>query len=774
MDTAPAQPWRASLPGAVGIGLLLVMVAAMWLQAQQYAQLPTRVHGADDRVALTIHQTEADYLRLREAWGQAIQEQGLVQGGEDALALRQRYDNWNRRLNVLSAEQVQNLLSGQADPALLNEHQQEHQQTLSAMQAFAQRADTALGPAPSTAATPEFYAELWPALSALGGGVQRLSNAAARQMTALADSRKLAVRQSVLSSLVMTGLLCLVAAVFAALAWDQFRQISQRRQALQDQAAQLRQAQREAQAASDAKGLFLANISHEIRTPFHGLMGMLSLLRETGLNAHQIDLLRTATESADHLLAILNDVLDMSQLETGRMTLAPAPTDLRVVLRDVEALMRPQANAKALALHLDADPGVPERLVLDATRVKQVLLNLLSNAIKFSDHGTVMLDVRIANASPPMLKFIVTDTGLGMDAATHGSLFKRSGQGDASISRQHGGTGLGLEISRDLACLMGGDITVRSKPGQGSVFQFSLPMVTAAQTSDDVARQAHALHGAGGNEEQARPLRVLVAEDHPVNRQYLAALLENMGHQAHFTANGQEAVQAAREHSFDVVLMDLHMPVLDGLGATQAIRALPDRAAAAVPIFALTADAFEQTRERCLVAGMNDFLTKPVSPQKLATSLRRLFGNTGVVPPAEPLPSSALTDPLPTLLPLHRLAIIDNTALHMALQAMPKARLLEMTTSFLDQAPETVQRLRAAIRDTQPLEVRVNAHAAKGAALNLGLAGLAATAAALHEGAAHLPAHEIARLVQRYEELLPLTRQALVEAGLTSEAVGPG
>jgi len=773
MDTVPAQPWRHSWLGAVGIGLILVMVAALWVQAQQYAQLPARVHGADDRVALTIHQTEADYLRLREAWGQAIQDQGLVQGEEDALVLRQRYDNWNRRLNVLSAEQVQSLLSGQADSAELNEHQQEHQQTLAAMRAFAQRADTALGPAPSAAATPEFYAELWPALSALGGGAQRLSNAAARQMTALADARKLAVRESNLLSLAMTGLLCLAAAVFAALAWGQFRQISQRRQALEDQAAQLRQAQREARAASDAKGAFMANMSHEIRTPFHGLMGILSSLRETGLNAHQIDLLRTATESADHLLASLNDVLDMSQLETGRMTLAPAPTDLRVVLRDVDALLRPQANAKALALHLDADPGVPERLVMDATRVKQVLLNLLSNAIKFSDHGTVMLDVRIANASPPMLKFVVTDTGLGMDAATQASLFKRSGRGDASISRQHGGTGLGLEISRHLACLMGGDITVRSKPGQGSVFQFSLPVVTAAQTSDDVAQQAHALHGTRGNEEQARPLRVLVAEDHPVNRQYLSALLENMGHQAHFTANGQEAVQAAREHSFDVVLMDLHMPVLDGLGATQAIRALPDRAAAAVPIVALTADAFEQTRERCLVAGMNDFLTKPVSPQKLATSLRRLFGNTGVVPPDEPLPSSALTDPLPTLLPLHRLTIIDNTALHMALQAMPKARLLEMTTSFLDQAPQTVQRLRAAIRDAQPQEVRVTAHAAKGAALNLGLAGLATTAAALHEGAAHLPAYEIARLVQRYEELLPLTRQALVDAGLTSEDSGP-
>ena len=560
-------------------------------------------------------------------------------------------------------------------------------------------------------------------------------------------------------SLVLTLVLMALTLTFAGIALHHLRELRERRLSLEQLAAKLRQARREAEAASESKSVFLANMSHEIRTPFHGLMGMLSLLRETGLNARQVDFLRTATESADHLLAILNDILDMSQLEAGRMTLAPASTDLRNILRDVEALMRPQANAKHLAMHFDADPGVPERVMLDATRVKQILFNLLANAIKFSDQGAVVLDVRLrvdANQNA-WLEFVVTDTGAGMDEATLSRLFHRFVQGDGSRSRRHGGAGLGLEISRNLARLMHGDITVRSKAGEGSAFNFSLPLVAVPDASgQDTPRQGQA-------DGPQRPLQVLVAEDHPVNRQYIAALLENLGHEAHFTTNGQEAVQAARARRFDVVLMDLHMPVLDGVGATKAIRALPDRAAATVPIVALTADAFEQSRERCLVAGMNDFLTKPLSPQKLATSLRRLFGSAGAG-----ADRSAHAQTLPAQASFSTgQAVIDLAALQVALQVMPRERLAQMIDTFLEQGPSTVHRLRAAVRDAQPLELRVNAHAAKGAALNLGLSALAATASALHEGAAHLPAHEIARLVQRYEEQLPLTRAALHDAGLT-------
>ena len=466
--------------------------------------------------------------------------------------------------------------------------------------------------------------------------------------------------------------------------------------------------------------------------------------------------LRTATESADHLLAVLNDILDMSQLETGRMALNPGTLELRLLLRDVEALMRPQASAKALALHIDAAPGVPERIKADATRVKQILFNLLANAIKFSDRGEVTLALRVGADvhGQPELEFIVTDTGSGMDSSTLGGLFHRFVQGDNSRSRRHGGTGLGLEISRNLARLMGGDIIVRSKLGLGSVFTFTLPLHAAPEPAKPAPTSL------GAAELAATPLQVLVAEDHPVNRQYIAALLDNLGHRAFFTVNGAEAVQAARNQHFDVVLMDLHMPVLDGVSATRAIRALPDRAAATVPIVALTADVFEQTRERCLMAGMNDFLAKPINQQQLAGMLRRLFGSS-----AGPLPNSATSSALLSARAEGQ-PVIDEAALRMARQALSGERLSALIEAYLDQGPQTVAHLRSAVRDAQPLELRVNAHAAKGAALNLGLSGLAATASALHEGAAHLPAVEIARLVQRFEDLLPITRQAVHAAGL--------
>ena len=260
----------------------------------------------------------------------------------------------------------------------------------------------------------------------------------------------------------------------------------------------------------------------------------------------------------------------------------------------------------------------------------------------------------------------------------------------------------------------------------------------------------------------ARELSVLVAEDHAVNRQFLAALLETMRHRVHFVGDGHDAVKAVAAERFDIVLMDLHMPELDGIGATRAIRALPDRAAATVPIIALTADAFPQTRERCLMAGMNDFLTKPVSPQDLTAALRRLFGREAVSDTEPPR-----TDPsLPPLVDHGDGELIDMKAIDAALSGVPRARLGTLIDEFLEQSPRTVQRLRAAVRDGQPLELRVHAHAARGVALNLGLAAIAHTAQALHEGAAHLPAHEIARLVQTFEDLIPRTRRAASLAGL--------
>jgi|CXWL01.1.fsa_nt_gi signal transduction histidine kinase/DNA-binding response OmpR family regulator len=736
---ASRTPPRLSWLGLVGFGLAVALLAVALVQARQFSLLRQAVQSGDDFAVLSIYEAEAEYLRLREQWRLATDDRLPL----DADALRLRYEIWVSRIGLLRTERLGLLLSARED----------HQPTMAQVQGFIAGADRALGAAPEAELSRTFVAALLPPLEALGLPIHGLSISASHRVAERLEQRTQAVRQQGQLGLALTVFLSVLTLAFAYIALRQVRQLRERRGVLEDLATNLRQARREAEAASEAKSAFLANMSHEIRTPFHGLMGMLSLLRETGLTAHQVDYLRTATESADHLLAILNDILDVSQLESGRMTLARAPVDLRALLRDVDALMRPQANAKALALHIGTDPDVPEHILADATRVKQIIFNLLANAIKFSDHGTVVLDVKpVAQAGGTAeIEFVITDTGIGMDEATLAHLFNRFVQGDNSRSRRHGGTGLGLEISRNLARLMGGDVAVRSKPGVGSCFTFRMPLHALAGPRTTQADSPPT------DAAPSRPLQVLVAEDHPVNRQYMAALLESLGHQVHFTTNGQEAVQAARERRFDVVLMDLHMPVLDGLAATRAIRALPDPALSTVPIVALTADAFAATRERCLVAGMNDFLTKPVSPQMLATSLRRLFGSAAGTPPA------ATTDRAPVLAAVRSgtQPVIDEAAMAMALQAMPRARLAAMIESFLDQGPDTVQHLRAAVRDAQPLELRVNAHAATGAALNLGLAALAATAQTLQEGAAHLPAHEIARLVQRYEELLPVTRAAV-------------
>jgi len=729
----------------LGVALVLVLAAAALVQVRQFALLKHSVASQDDYVALGIYQVEVEYFRLRES---------LLRGQKpgvplDRAALQLRYDIWISRIALLRNERTARLMVGNAD----------YEGPLRMIDAFIARADEVLGTTQPKPVDVAALAALQAQLDTLAAPIHSLSLSAAHRVSEQIAERNQAVRRHNQVGLLLTGFLSLLVLAIGALALRQMRLLRERQQALVDLTAHLREARQQAEAASEAKSVFLANMSHEIRTPFHGLLGMLSLLRDTGLTARQVDYLRTATESADHLLTILNDVLDMSLLESGRLTLSEEPVDLRELLREVESLMRPQAQTKSLALHIDADPGLPEKVRADRTRVKQVLFNLLSNAVKFSDRGVVVLELRRVTGDDggPQLEFTVTDTGIGMDQATLARLFKRFSQGDESRSRRHGGAGLGLEISRSLARLMGGDVTAESVPGEGSRFSFRMPLHEAAPASPVAPRTAPgaAAPGTGG----PGALRVLVAEDHPVNRQYMEALLQGMGHEPVFAGNGVEAVQALRERRFDVVLMDLHMPVLDGVGATLSIRALPDSAAATVPIIALTADAFAQTRERCLMAGMNDFLAKPVSPERLSAMLRRLFGGPGTeIEPASLSARAPASDVAPPLL--------DHGTIDAARRAMPRERLAYLLCSFFDQGPDLVRRLRVALRDGQALDLRVNAHAAHGAALNFGLSALAHTAQALHEGATHVPAHEVARLIERYEQLLQRSREACEAEGL--------
>jgi len=749
-DTArPRFPWLVLIAALLCVSLLGVVL----LEGRQLLRLTTSLRNGSEQRVVQVHRQQIEYLQLREQWQRALDDSLPL----DARMLTLRYDIWVGRMTMLREDSaLRQLVSGDDATAVA--------ETLRRIDAFVARADPLFTGrrTPSRAELSALHGEL----VALEEAMNDLALNAAHRSSNELTQRHLTLRQYTQLTIALTAFLSLLVLVFAALALRQMRQLDQRRQALESLAEELRLARADADAANQAKSAFLANMSHEIRTPFQGLLGMLSVLRESGLTARQIDLLRTATESADHLLAIVNDLLDISQLEAGRLTLMPVTVELRTLLQEVEALMRPQAAAKQLALHLDADPSVPEHVVLDPTRVKQILFNLLSNAIKYSERGTVVLDIRPRHADlGDELEFVVTDTGVGMGEATIERLFQRFSRADEDAgAAPPPGTGLGLEISRNLARLMGGDIEVTSRRGEGSRFTFRMPL----QRAEKPPAPPPMPPGAGP---AAQPLHVLVAEDHATNRQVLAALLESMGHRTHFVADGDEAVAAVRAQRFDLVLMDLHMPGSDGIAATRAIRALPERRAATVPIVALTADAYADTRERCLVAGMNDFLTKPVRRDNLGAVLRQLFGAASGAAPAgggEPLrsplgePAEGRTAPL-----------IDAATVASALQVLSTERFGSLVREFLDQAPATVARLRAAVRDAQPLELRVHAHAARGAALNLGLTALASTAEGLQNGATHLPAHEIARLVQRFEDLLPLTRTAAQQAGLLPEMAPP-
>lgn len=573
--------------------LLLAFAGIGTIQYRQFQDLERSSSQGEDNVMWNYFQLYNEALRFQNA---------LLHESQPTFQLR--YDILVSRMNLALESKDRNLL----------QQTEIYQQASKAMRHYISLADIWLGPDSAKTLDPQAHQELRQQLIPLLPLLHQLTLEVNQQATLFDVARRDGVREQIITTTLIATLQFTLLFVLALLIWRQMNISFLQHKLMQQLNEKLLRANQAAEAGTRAKSSFLANMSHEIRTPMNGILGMLSLLADRDMDPRERDYLDTARESANHLLGLLNDILDISKLEEGKIVLQHAPHHLPQLLEDIRALMQSNCDEKGIKLTLTVAPDTPEWLMIDSLRVRQILFNLLSNAIKFTHQGEIHIhvDSTLLEQDRHSVRIAIADTGIGMSKYQLNNLFQRFAQADVSITRQYGGSGLGLEISRNLARLMGGDISVKSREGHGSTFTFLWPTRTTIPSI--VCLPACQM--------DLPSYRILLVDDNATNRKVIGAMLDSVGHNVTLAVQGEEALEKLGHTEFDLVLMDVQMPVMDGLVATTRIRT-SSQPWATIPIIALTADAMPESKQYYLSHGMNGYITKPINKETLLNEINK-------------------------------------------------------------------------------------------------------------------------------------------------------